>query len=77
MIVVNVLYNPALTPLGGSLVTLTALCSNPNGKLLLDSQVIQSLNSSCHYIARSGSASVGIIVSNFIIINMIIFIILY
>jgi hypothetical protein len=44
--VVNVLYNPAFNPLGGSLVTLIVFYSKPNGNLGCYSQVIQSLKSS-------------------------------
>lgn len=53
--VVNVLYNPALTPFGGSLVTLIAFYNKPNGKPSLGSQLIHILNESCDLPIHSSS----------------------
>ena len=47
MIVVNVFFSPAFSPLGGTLVTLIVFYNKPKGNLGLYSQVIQSLKSSC------------------------------
>jgi hypothetical protein len=44
---VNVLYKPALIPLGGSLVTLIAFYNKANGNLLCGSHVIHNLKSLC------------------------------
>lgn len=42
----NVLYNPAFNPFGGSLVTLIAFYKRPNGNLVDGSQVMYNLKSS-------------------------------
>mmetsp|Transcript_1316 Transcript_1316/g.2077 ORF Transcript_1316/g.2077 Transcript_1316/m.2077 type:complete len:226 (+) Transcript_1316:1468-2145(+) len=46
IVVEKVLESPAFIPLGGSFVTLIAICSNPIGNSFLGSQVSQSLKSS-------------------------------
>jgi len=56
--VVNVLFNPALSPLGGSFVTFNVFYSRPSGNFGCYSQVIQSLKSS--WIAAVGTTKVSI-----------------
>lgn len=49
---INVLYNPAFNPFGGSFVTFIVLYNRPNGNLFDGSQVIYNLKSS--WILASG-----------------------
>lgn len=58
MTVLKVLLRPCLTPLGGSLVTLTDLCSRPRGKPSFGSQDIQILKSGWIWEVKSSLESI-------------------